>query len=113
MRALTILAAAGVLTSCAEPPPPPPRPFLDGRVHSVSREDIRQIIATAKTYLARTDRAAHPIYSVRIEASDTAYVYHGSQPQRADDTGEYLIIEHVKGHWEVERDVVHGVNIPT
>jgi hypothetical protein len=109
--------ASLVLLACATSPlapPPPQRAFLDGRIHAVSRKDVREIIAAAKEYLARTGRASQPIYSVYIEKSNMAFVYHGDQPKHAGDIEEFLIMEKVEGHWQMgEREVVRGVNITT
>ena len=113
MRALGVLTAA-ILVSCATEPPPPPRAFLEGRTHSVSRHDIREILALAEKELARTGRASHPIYCIYVELSDFVYVYHGEQRKHATDIEEALIIERVHGHWQLgEREIVRGVNIPT
>jgi hypothetical protein len=116
-RFLGCCAVAALLASCITSPPaspPPPRAFLDGRIHAVSRKDVREIIAAAKEYLARTGRVPQPIYSVHIEKSNMAFVYHGDQPKHAGDIEEFLIIEKINGHWQMgEREIVRGVNIPT
>jgi hypothetical protein len=116
-RCFVPFATAILLASCIAPPPaplPPPRAFLDGRIHVVSRKDVKQIIAAAKEYLARTGRASHPIYSVYIEKSNMAFVYHGDRPKHAGNIEEFLIMEKVNGHWQMgEREIVSGLNIPT
>ena len=114
MRTLGVLTAAMLLLSCATEPQPPPRTFLEGRTHSVSRQDIREILALAKTQLARTGRASHPIYCIYVERPNSVLVYHGEQRKRAGDIEEALIIERVHGRWQLgEREIVRGVNIPT
>ena len=113
MRVTTIAVAASLLAGCATAPPPPPRAFVEGRVHAISRQDRREILALAKKDLAQTGRVSHPIYCIYVERSDLVYVYHGEQRKRVDDVEEYLIIERHHGHWGLgEREIVRGVNIP-
>ena len=108
------VAATAVLVGCATESPPPPRAFLEGRTHSISRQDVRQILSLAKNELARTGRASHPIYCIYVERPDFVLVYHGEQRKHANDIEEALIIERVHGRWQLgEREIVRGVNIPT
>jgi len=106
MRALGVLTAAMLLLSCATEPPPPPRAFLEGHVRSISRQDIREILALAKKELARTGRASHPIYCIYVERSDFVYVYHGEQRKHASDIEEALSASSefmATGSWESAR----------
>jgi hypothetical protein len=112
LRFSVICGVALFLASCASEPTPPPRAFLEGRVRDISQRDLHQIIALAKKNLAATGRASHPIYCVNVERPDRVCVYHGEQRKRAGDIEEFLIIERVKGHWQMgEREAVRGVNI--
>jgi hypothetical protein len=115
MRALGVAAtAAAVLVGCAIGPSPSPRAFLEGRTHSISHHDVRQILSLAKNQLASTGRASHPIYCIYVERPDSVLVYHGEQRKHANDIEEALIIERVHGHWQLgEREIRRGVNIPT
>jgi hypothetical protein len=118
MRALAVFAsgAAAVLVGCAEevPPPPPAEPIVDGQVHSVSRADIRTVVALAKKRLAETGRASHPIYHVHVDRSDMISVSHGRLPTPHDKTEEFLIFDRVKGKWQLrDIEIVRGFNIPT
>ena len=109
------MTAALLLLTCAtEQPPPSPRAFLEGSVHSISRRDIREILAVSKEYLARTGRSSDPIYCLHIENRNRVLVYHGEQRKRANDIEEYLVVDRVNGRWQlIEREIVRGVNIPT
>jgi hypothetical protein len=114
LRFSIVCSLALFLLGCASEPTPPPRAFLEGRVHDISHRDVQHIIALAKKDLTATGRASHPIYCVYVERADLVYVYHGEQRKRASDIEEFLIIERIKGRWQLgEREVVRGVNIPT
>jgi hypothetical protein len=115
MRVLGRLATSVLsiaLFGCAEMPARPP---LDGQVDSVSKQDVREIIAAAKRALAQSCRASEPVYSVHIESADLAYVYHGKRRIRYEETEKALVIHRVKHRWRVtepERDIITGANIP-
>jgi hypothetical protein len=117
MRPLRISAsvAAAPLIGCAVevPPPPPSKPIVDGRVQSVSRSDIKVVVALAKKHLAETGRGSQPIYHVHVERSDMITVSHGRLPTPHDKTEEFLIFDRVKGKWQLrDIEIVHGHNIP-
>jgi hypothetical protein len=117
MRALEISApiAAALLIACAaEVPLPPPRePIVDGQVHSVSRSDIKTVLALAKKRLAQTGRGSEPIYHAHVERSDMITVSHGRLPTPHDKTEEFLIFDRVKGKWQLrDIEIVRGHNIP-
>jgi hypothetical protein len=108
------MTAALLLLSCASEPPPPPRAFLEGPVHSISRRDIREILAVSKEHLASTGRSSDPIYCLHIENRNRVLVYHGEQRKRANDIEEYLVVDRIHGRWQlIEREIARGVNIPT
>ena len=107
MRVASLLVATSLFVGWADEPPPPPREFLEGRVQAISRQDRREIIALAKKELIRTGRASHPIYCIYVESSDLVYVYHGEERKRVGDVEEALIVERVRGHWQLgEREIV-------
>jgi len=117
MRPLRISApvAAALLIACAAevPPPPPSKPIVDGQVHSVSRSDIKAVVALAKKRLAETGRGSQPIYHVHVERSDMITVSHGRLPTPHDKTEEFLIFDRVKGKWQLrDIEIVRGHNIP-
>ena len=108
------MIAAILVIGCATEPPPAPRAFLEGRVQSISRQDIREIVALAKERLAGSQRASHPIYCLYVENPNRVLVYHGEQRQRANDVEEYFFAERVHGRWQLaDMEIVAGVNIPT
>ena len=111
-----LASAALVLLGCAAevPPPPPAEPIVDGQRHSVSRSDIRTVIALAKKRLAETGRVSQPIYHVHVERSDMITVSHGRLPTPHDKTEEFLIFDRINGKWRLrDVEIVRGFNIPT
>jgi len=117
MRPLRISApvAAALLMGCAAevPPSPPSKPIVDGQVHSVSRSDIRAVVALAKKRLADTGRGSQSIYHVHVERGDMITVSHGRLPTPHDKTEEFLIFDRVKGKWQLrDIEIIRGHNIP-
>jgi hypothetical protein len=109
-------SAALLLLGCAAEVPslPPAEPIVDGQTHSVSRSDIRTVIALAKKRLAQTGRGSQPIYHVHVDRSDMISVSHGRLPTPNDKTEEFLIFDRVKGKWQLRHiEIVRGFNIPT
>jgi len=116
-RAVIVTAIGAVLfMGCAAevPPPPPAEPVVDGQIRSVSRSDIKTVLALAKKRLAETGRGDHPIYHVHVDRSDMISVSHGRLPTPHDKTEEFLIFDRVKGKWQLrDIEIVRGFNIPT
>jgi len=112
--ATTHIATLFLLSCAAEvPPPPPAEPIVDGQTRSVSRNDIRTVIALAKKRLAETGRASQPIYHVHVERSNMITVSHGRLPTPHDKTEESLIFDRVEGKWQLrDVEIVRGFNIP-
>jgi len=117
MRPLRISAsvAAALLIGCAAevPPPPPSKPIVDGQVHSVSRSDIKAVLALATKRLAKSGRGSQPIYHVHVERNNMITVSHGRLPTPHDKTEEFLIFDRVKGKWQLrDIEIVRGHNLP-
>jgi hypothetical protein len=92
----------------------PPRAPLEGQVDSVSKRDVREIIAVAEAQLATTGRGSERVYSVEIERADYSYAWFGKRRVHYDDREQAIVLERVKGHWRVSgRELVSGSNIPT
>jgi hypothetical protein len=111
--AVTVLAVGAALFGCAEMRRRAP---VEGHINSVSKQDVREIIAVAEAELAKTGRASEPVYSVQIERADYAYAWFGKRRVRYDDTEQAIAVERVKDHWRVPpglRELVSGSNIPT
>ena len=108
---VTALTVGAALFGCAEVRQRAP---LEGHIDAVSKRDVREIIAVAKAELARTGRAAEPIYSIQIERAGYAYAWFGERRVRYEDTEQAIALERVKGHWRVTgRELLSGSNIPT
>src|SRR5215831_669497 len=91
--AMSAMVAAALLIGCAAeaPAPAPAKPVVDGRVQSVSSDDVRTVLALAKKRLIETGRGSQPIYRVHVERSDMITVSHGRLPTAHDKTEECLI----------------------
>ena len=104
--AVSFLATAVLLVSCATEPPPPP--VIQGRVRSVSSADIRVVLQRARYYFGNTYRRPTPICRVVVVDHNRIHVYFCPD----DPTG--VEFQRVHGSWtvpETQRKAATGVNV--